>query len=384
MKKFLLFAALAGAVFGQTTIPDSVGVYATSGSSSGGGSGTISPGSTNTLPKYTASTTVGNSLATDNGTTLSYSGTGGVSTAGPVASGVGSGVTGKILITPVTSGTFDVTAADALAQSVHIVIDAQTGGATTLHITDQAGTSRNVVFDTLTQALTNKTINGNTFTAGTYTLTGAAAKTLNFTNSLTFSGTDGTTMTFPSTSATLARTDAANTFTGTQTFSNNLVATAGTNSLAAFVDSVDGTTPLNNIIQTVASGTAYTLTATSAAVTFGTTSPIVTLANAGTYWISFDIQYSYVGATFAANRQFDEKLRRTNNTAADVTGSTFSEFVPTLTTITDAGPHAHVGPVLYTTANTTDTIQVFADISVLPTAGTVTVTNCTITAMRAF
>jgi len=36
-------------------------------------------------------------------------------------------------------------------------------------------------------------------------------------NNITLAGTDGTTMTFPSSSATIARTDAANTFTGTQT-----------------------------------------------------------------------------------------------------------------------------------------------------------------------
>jgi hypothetical protein len=39
-------------------------------------------------------------------------------------------------------------------------------------------------------------INGNTFTTGTYTLTGTAAKTLTFSNSLTLAGTDGTTQTF--------------------------------------------------------------------------------------------------------------------------------------------------------------------------------------------
>ena len=67
------------------------------------------------------------------------------------------------------------------------------------------------------EALTNKTLNGNTFTTGTYTLTGAASKVLTFNNSLTLAGTDSTTMTFPTTSATLARTDAAQTFTGSQT-----------------------------------------------------------------------------------------------------------------------------------------------------------------------
>ena len=49
-----------------------------------------------------------------------------------------------------------------------------------------------------------------------------AGKTPAITNSITFSGTDGTTMTFPTTSATIARTDALQTFTGVQTFSNGI------------------------------------------------------------------------------------------------------------------------------------------------------------------
>jgi hypothetical protein len=48
----------------------------------------------------------------------------------------------------------------------------------------------------------------------------ASGKTVTFSNTLTIAGTDGTTMTFPATSATIARTDAANTFTGNQTFGN--------------------------------------------------------------------------------------------------------------------------------------------------------------------
>lgn len=61
-------------------------------------------------------------------------------------------------------------------------------------------------------------VNGLTVTNSTGTLTVTNAKTASFSNTLTFAGTDGTTMTFPSTTATIARTDAANTFTGTQTF----------------------------------------------------------------------------------------------------------------------------------------------------------------------
>lgn len=55
------------------------------------------------------------------------------------------------------------------------------------------------------------------------TLTIANGKTLTANNTLTLAGTDATTMTFPATSATIARTDAANTFTGIQSFSSNPV-----------------------------------------------------------------------------------------------------------------------------------------------------------------
>ena len=89
-----------------------------------------------------------------------------------------------------------------------------------------------------TEALTNKTYNGNTWTAGTGTLTISAAKvlaatasitlagtdgkTLTVSNSLALAGTDGTVMTFPTTPATVARTDAAQTFAGVQTFSGTV------------------------------------------------------------------------------------------------------------------------------------------------------------------
>jgi hypothetical protein len=55
------------------------------------------------------------------------------------------------------------------------------------------------------------------------TLTIADGKTLTANHSLTLAGTDSTTMTFPSTSASLARTDAAQTFAGVQTFAGPVV-----------------------------------------------------------------------------------------------------------------------------------------------------------------
>jgi hypothetical protein len=57
------------------------------------------------------------------------------------------------------------------------------------------------------------------------TLAVADGKTLTASNSLTLAGTDATTMTFPTTSATIARTDAAQTFTGLQSFGAGLYVT---------------------------------------------------------------------------------------------------------------------------------------------------------------
>lgn len=67
---------------------------------------------------------------------------------------------------------------------------------------------------------TATSINKVAFTApaASATLTIANTKTLTVSNTLTLAGTDATTMTFPTTSATIARTDAAQSFTGIQTF----------------------------------------------------------------------------------------------------------------------------------------------------------------------
>jgi hypothetical protein len=86
------------------------------------------------------------------------------------------------------------------------------------------------------------------------TITIADGKTLTVNNSVTFAGTDATTMTLPSTSATLARTDAAQTFTGNQTFANGIIGSVQTLSGPGAV----------NITQV---STAFTSTATGNALT---------------------------------------------------------------------------------------------------------------------
>jgi len=100
-------------------------------------------------------------------------------------------------------------------------------------VTDETGTGA-LVFATSPTLVTPTlgvasatSINKVSFTAPatSATLTIADGKTLTVNNSVSFTGTDATTMTLPSTSATLARTDAAQTFTGDQTFNANIIGT---------------------------------------------------------------------------------------------------------------------------------------------------------------
>lgn len=75
--------------------------------------------------------------------------------------------TGFYQVNGKTSGALKVTAADAAGQTVTINLAAQTTGAATLTIPDQAGTSRNLVTDTGAATLTNKTFGAsNTVSTG--------------------------------------------------------------------------------------------------------------------------------------------------------------------------------------------------------------------------
>lgn len=92
-----------------------------------------------------------------------------------------------------------------------------TNSCTLFNCTLVNGTTSGTVVYAGTQVVSK--LNGNTITKGTGVLTLAAGKTLTANNTLTLAGTDATTQTFPTTSATIARTDSGQNFTGTQTFS---------------------------------------------------------------------------------------------------------------------------------------------------------------------
>lgn len=131
-----------------------------------------------------------------------------------------------------------------------------------------------------------------------------------------------------------------------------------------------------------AAGTAYSLTDTAALLDFGTTDPSLTITSAGT-WLIFGRAYiKYNGATFAGNQTATVKLRRTNNTAADVTGATTTATMRIVTTISDSVGIMELPPVVYTTANADDIIQVFGSISAAPSAGSVDATEASIVAIK--
>lgn len=84
---------------------------------------------------------------------------------------------------------------------------------------------------------------GFTFATGTGTLAVSSGKAVSVTGSLTFAGTDATTMTFPSTSASVARTDDVNTFTGIQTFSSPITGALKTTIAAKLTDGAIASAP---------------------------------------------------------------------------------------------------------------------------------------------
>lgn len=108
---------------------------------------------------------------------------------------------------------------------------------------------------------TATTINKVTFTtpATGSTLTIVDGKTLTVNNSITFSGTDATTMTLPTTNATLAGLAVAQTFTATQTFSQ-INFTVNTVTVSANA----GTVPITHRLHTFTNSSAAAMTITLA------------------------------------------------------------------------------------------------------------------------
>ncbi len=148
--------------------------------------------------------------------------------------------------------------------------------------------------------------------------------------------------------------------------------------------SVSGTGVLavNSNIKAYAAGTAYSFTNTQAALTFGTTQPAITVNVAGTYLLLAVVRADLNGATFAASRNLTLKLRRTNNTAADVTSSSTTFATPIVTLISDTMAIISLPPVVYTTANTDDALTIFGALNTVPSAGSLDAVEASLVAIR--
>jgi hypothetical protein len=131
-----------------------------------------------------------------------------------------------------------------------------------------------------------------------------------------------------------------------------------------------------------AAGTAYTLTATAAQLDFGTTDPSITLSTAGTYLLLAGAGVKYNGATYAGAQTITLKLRRTNNTAADLSNGSRTVELPVLTTFT-GGDYMATPQIIYT-ATAGDIVQLFGSVSATPSAGSVLTDSAEIIAIRLY
>jgi hypothetical protein len=133
----------------------------------------------------------------------------------------------------VTSGANSITLTSTGATSVTL----PTSGTLVSSVTTANGVSATNTAGALSftlGAITPSTVNGLTITSSTGTLTITNGKTLSVSNTLTLAGTDSTVMTFPTTSASIARTDAGQTFTGVQVMTSPTITTSLTTGSSTF------------------------------------------------------------------------------------------------------------------------------------------------------
>ena len=127
------------------------------------------------------------------------------------------------------------------------------------------------------------------------------------------------------------------------------------------------------------SGGSYTLTSTPAQI--ATVSQIV-IALPGTYMIFGNADFETSGATWAGTQQGTIKIRRTNNTAADLTNATYTITIPIQTTTTTHLGTLSIPVTIYTTANVNDILQLWGSVSATPSVGSAVVSQAYILAVK--
>lgn len=98
-----------------------------------------------------------------------------------------------------------------------------------------------------------------------------------------------------------------------------------------------------------------------------------------------NVKLAYNGLLSATNKTVTLKLRRTNNTASDITNSTttFITQIVSLVGLTGTAGDCDVPVILYTTSNSNDVIELWGSISASVT-GSMDVQEASIVAVRIF
>lgn len=129
------------------------------------------------------------------------------------------------------------------------------------------------------------------------------------------------------------------------------------------------------------SGTAYTLTATPAAINMGTDDPQITITQAGTYKVSMGVEWTHDSES-GLLREALFTLRRTNNTAADLANGSIRDSISGSTaTPTTTFSSVYWEAESYVTANTDDVLTIFGSVDTTG-GGDSTVTKAFIKAER--
>lgn len=130
-----------------------------------------------------------------------------------------------------------------------------------------------------------------------------------------------------------------------------------------------------------ASGTPYALTNVSAALDFGTADPSITILEPGRYSIRARVHIKANAATVVAET-LSLKLRRTNNTPADIAETPTTFFPPAITTSTHSVAVIELPEVIYETLNSDDVLTIFGNVSATLGAGTLDAIEASIVAIR--
>jgi hypothetical protein len=131
-----------------------------------------------------------------------------------------------------------------------------------------------------------------------------------------------------------------------------------------------------------AAGAAPALAAESALLKFGTTSPSLRIKNPGTYLIQANVGLKYSGAIFEANQVATVKLRKRNETLADLPNSTRKVTLDVVRSAKTASIGVFALPPVIYTAASNDVIEAWGELSAAPGAGKIEAESAEIIAVR--